>query len=289
MGGSKRKTGDYGLAAPLTKTRRTGRILRSSNKAIDPTEFNQTNSPLLRLPAEIRNRIYDLALRTSTVHIFSARGKGPEPHITAHTCTSKKSDQEMANTMRQDDMRPDVDGEDSDQYTGSPYSIALLRTCKQIHHESALLPFKINTFSFRSAMELERFANRLLPCQREALVDITLGGILSSNWLALIKRMRSVQHITLFHEHFYHLTQANKGYDVVREQLLQVFGEFKEMGVETTLAICHGSADRAGRGHRGYYDMPRLYTNVNLFRPLHEELEAMFNPPRVEEVVEEEE
>ncbi len=42
------------------------------------------------------------------------------------------------------------------------YSVALLATCRQVHSETALLPFELNTFLFEKHWILDRFVPKLL-------------------------------------------------------------------------------------------------------------------------------
>ena len=82
----------------------------SDQRIIDIAQRNATSSPLLRLPPEIRNMIYTLIIDVVTVVFTKARlGRG---------------------------RHPIQDG------------LALLRVCRQIHAEAALLPYALNTFVF---------------------------------------------------------------------------------------------------------------------------------------------
>lgn len=77
---------------------------------IDIAQCNAASSPLLRLPPEIRNMIYTLIIDVNIV-VFTEAGLGRGRH-------------------------PIQDG------------LALLRVCRQIHAEAALLPYALNTFVF---------------------------------------------------------------------------------------------------------------------------------------------
>ncbi|KAI4604739.1 hypothetical protein J4E83_010980 [Alternaria metachromatica] len=74
-------------------------------------------SPLLSLPAELRNQIFALALTQPTIEIFWS-----EPHLKFKI---------------HEDCRPD--------YVRQPLN--LLFVCRQTHAETATLPYKLNTFA----------------------------------------------------------------------------------------------------------------------------------------------
>lgn len=96
---------------------------------------NQRESLFLRLPAEIRCTIYEYALG----------GK--------HYTTSK-----------------DLGGKTSNSRSLiAPHPLALLSACQQIYAETAVLPFRLNTFSFQVNLDLSKWADDLLPGQRDAV------------------------------------------------------------------------------------------------------------------------
>jgi hypothetical protein len=89
-------------------------------------------SPLLRMPAEIRNKIFRYALggRTLVIH------------------------------------RPDM------ITNREKNSLALLATCRQLYAETALVPFCANIFGFQSDRALLNFMTHRLPVQRDAVASI---------------------------------------------------------------------------------------------------------------------
>lgn len=76
---------------------------------------NQRESPFLRLPAEVRNKIYDAALGGRTYKFKDAIYRD---HATLET-------------------------------NGERHVLGLLLVCHQIYSEASLLPYSLNTFSFR--------------------------------------------------------------------------------------------------------------------------------------------
>ncbi|KAF1836651.1 hypothetical protein BDW02DRAFT_566743 [Decorospora gaudefroyi] len=94
------------------------------------TSTNQLTSPLLRLPAELRNQIYSIALapfRTTTIETYAR-----EPFLTT---------------------------------TAAQKSLALLQTCRQMHSEATLPYYSTNTFEFRSSNHITRFVHAVGPAR----------------------------------------------------------------------------------------------------------------------------
>ena len=79
-------------------------------------KLNATTSPLLRLPAELRNIIYKYALGGRVLRFSRA---GSKNHSIFH----------------------------ADTYD-NPRILGLLRACRQTYSETALLPYQLNLFNF---------------------------------------------------------------------------------------------------------------------------------------------
>ncbi|KAI4946678.1 hypothetical protein J4E91_006849 [Alternaria rosae] len=129
------------------------------------TYINATTSPLLLLPAEIRNMIFALALDHQDIMIIRGR---------------------IYNKIR------------------AP--VNLLRVCRQIHAETALLPYKLNFFALSNLGELP------VPClqrRTQAQLDVMAGmeGLLMTdvadevfammNWLEY-RRMYKLAAVGIF-------------------------------------------------------------------------------------------
>ncbi|KAF2253363.1 hypothetical protein BU26DRAFT_399624, partial [Trematosphaeria pertusa] len=93
---------------------------------------NQRESPLLRLPAELRNKIYSYVLG----------GRLWELKDTLTAGSREKN------------------------------SMSLLRVCRQINAETASLPFELGTFSFESLSALMQWSQRMPPKQRDAVRSV---------------------------------------------------------------------------------------------------------------------
>ncbi|KAH7076491.1 hypothetical protein BKA63DRAFT_593897 [Paraphoma chrysanthemicola] len=107
------------------------------------------NSPLLRLPPEIRARIWELVLGGNILR----------------SCHSGSGDYRQENYR----FNPPV----SQPLLG----LDLLRLCRQAYFETALLPYKMNTFHFDYIGCGESDAKYLKPFQRAEIVDIQLDTL----------------------------------------------------------------------------------------------------------------
>jgi hypothetical protein len=103
-----------------------------------------TQSPLLRLPAELRNQIFDLVLRHPRIDLFVS------PTAKGTTTTMRASHPTRADC------------------------IGLLRACRQTHAETALLLYKSNVFTIRAShcMHLVAFLARRTTAQIEVMAEV---------------------------------------------------------------------------------------------------------------------
>jgi hypothetical protein len=147
----------YSEAAVAAKVRRavlafttlvvTDKMLRAPLTSPFSTKHNDPVSPLLRLPAELRNQIYEYAL-TSTEPLAFSWKKSP-----------------LEKKKRRNGIQLS---------SGAPPGLALLFVCRKTHYETVLLPFVFNTVQCRSLAVLERLRNRLSPDQRRAITKLRL-------------------------------------------------------------------------------------------------------------------
>ncbi|OCL14808.1 hypothetical protein AOQ84DRAFT_230289 [Glonium stellatum] len=155
----------------------------AASKAI--LERNSNQSPLLRLPAEVRNQIYEYALSRELVHV-DVQGKESSREVCHWLCSAVISEQEAYDQsqvpleIHHDDQIPlySTRHERCVKPTSRRGSLGrrqkvlhmeLLRSCKQVYQETALLPYTHNTFSFSSPDALTCFISTLIPDQRCAL------------------------------------------------------------------------------------------------------------------------
>lgn len=149
---------DFKLPHNLTELFTVYAIAKSEAKH-PSTVRNDVNSPLLRLPGELRNRIYEEVFYMGTF-TFSARFvtySKPGPNFFG---------------------RP----------TPEPHLFALLRVCKKIHSETAdlNLVLAVNTFSFNLLYRLSAFFVHLTPEQLALIssidVEVKLGTAHGIKW-----------------------------------------------------------------------------------------------------------
>lgn len=157
---------------------------------------NQQLSPLLRLPPELRNRIYELVLDVGQVHVcfkkweHKARMRNGQRYYETTEggfwCRILDKDE---NPWREPKAKPT----DKPTKPTPPRGMTLLSpVCRQLYHETALLPFRLNAWSFESLHIMDRYvmkekrlplshrrAIRLLYAQTvlPAPVEKYLGGL----------------------------------------------------------------------------------------------------------------
>lgn len=144
-------------------------------------DLNRLASPLLRLPFELRLQIYELLLGDRQIHIFFVpwQHKQRTKNGQAYTETIKGGFRYEVLEKRQDPWK--VDRRDLRKLgpvpaPGSPdtaLQITLLSgVCRQLYHETALLPQQMNTWSFETLHVMERYIlkeNRMPLMQRRAV------------------------------------------------------------------------------------------------------------------------
>ncbi|KAM0713751.1 hypothetical protein Q7P37_010713 [Cladosporium fusiforme] len=156
-----------------------------SAKAKSARQHNATNSRLLTLPPELRNKIYRLVLGDNTIHVYDTidgpvrstfccsrfnddeygRVGGASPDREEHSyqsCHSKACSTDLSHFLRQSPR--------------SRIHLGILATCSQIYAEAALIPFAYNAFSFCNDRDLVVFMSRLVPSQYQSIRAICLPG-----------------------------------------------------------------------------------------------------------------
>lgn len=185
---------------------------------------NQQVSPLLRLPSELRNQIYELVLDVGQInvcfkkweHRARTRSNGQryyETIVGGFCCRILGRDQ---NPWREVKQAPRTTAGPSLPPPPPPppprRGLKLLSpVCRQLYHETALLPFRLNAWSFESLHVMDRFvmkekrlalphrrAIRLLYSQTvlPAAVEKYFGGlevIVLETGLTMVKQASSEQ------------------------------------------------------------------------------------------------
>ena len=138
---------------------------------------HNSETSLLRLPAEIRNLIWEYALGGRTIRCFALSFPTPTSRIA-----------KGANN-------------------------ALLRVCRQIYAETALSPYRMNTFSFDSFWSTQqwlRTESKALPVQRQAIKTVRIKAVVDvsrqshlSNETALEDIVKQLPHEADIHIHIW--------------------------------------------------------------------------------------
>ena len=154
-------------------------------------KVNAAQSPLLRLPGEIRDRIFRLVLGEKTVHIyqifdgvFKVRRWSSNGRIYHRVCVASQSEDELyENFSKCKSEKSTVDCAATrtspfQQRHDNCYSVALqldlnlLSSCRQIYEEANFLLWTTNTFAFARPWALRSFVDRLNFAQRKKLCSI---------------------------------------------------------------------------------------------------------------------
>lgn len=165
---------------------RSGRKLQDTGSSLkELTAINSARSPLLRLPQEIKDRIYQLVLGGNLLHIWrqqiksersnirSTKGAIREQCFNHQICSSKVSEDEAYHYFEIEDSnnfyvkytelrhlhccpymswRPDIVRMD----------VSLLHVCRQIYNEARYILYSNNTFSFNTPRNLRAFIHFLV-------------------------------------------------------------------------------------------------------------------------------
>ncbi|KAI6787886.1 hypothetical protein KC361_g9335 [Hortaea werneckii] len=192
---------------------------------------NNRDSSFLRLPPEIRNRIYDLALGNRVIHIGTGTCEKAE--------RGSYSKGELFGTAKASPSPPFIkfvhvicdgsvdaerniwgNGEDTSQAEVPSYyayyarhsqctehlkcaqkkrathslPMSLTRVWRDIHREAALIPYVNNTFAFENVAELELVIKRsLLAPQRAAIKSLQIYGHMALGPSKAPKMLRGLQ------------------------------------------------------------------------------------------------
>jgi len=151
--------------------------------------LNATASPLLRLPPEVRCRIYDHLFSSIAIHIRSTEdwdgrlGRYYELYLCETPSDHKETTVryvECCRTFYQHTF-PGCTIDQSDDTPVKPRNIGLglLGTCRQLYSEAALKPFSRISFAtqarlYDSYSGIQRFVDALIPIQARALAHLRI-------------------------------------------------------------------------------------------------------------------
>ena len=151
---------------------------------LQSTLHNATDSPFLRLPPDVRNRIYYFTFGNRTIHVRSI----PDSNAMIYFGACRIDEEcESVHVRSWSLFIPNSDchwhsvyakrhSDCTSRFTRSMLGPRwwLLLVCRQIYQEAALIPFTSNTYTFEGIACLKRFVQVLMPCQARALTRIVL-------------------------------------------------------------------------------------------------------------------
>jgi hypothetical protein len=155
---------------------------------------NQQQSPLLRLPAELRNRIYEVVLGGQEVRLIAPKPRGTYsfvlklgPIVSKDNNTGPDDDDVEMSEDTTVAIVDDGDGEDleydhvgilepvgTSRWAKFYRFLALAAISRQIHMETAPLAFSLNEFSGLYFSRLTSFVSALKPRQRNAITKVSV-------------------------------------------------------------------------------------------------------------------
>ncbi|KZL63257.1 wd domain-containing protein [Colletotrichum incanum] len=123
-------------------------------------DLNRARSPLLRLPPEIRNKIYRLLLAARRIHVHH------DPKTSSFHCVA---------------LRPTANPWTYKKHHLLSCGLTLLvRVCRQLYHETELLPYRECVWSWQTPGLMERYLlteRRMGVAQRRAVREVCVRGI----------------------------------------------------------------------------------------------------------------
>ncbi|KAK0742094.1 hypothetical protein B0T21DRAFT_381792 [Apiosordaria backusii] len=151
--------------------------------------WNQnTHSPLLRLPPELRNRIYELVLSVGQIQVIFKKyqfrvinnGTIGNSRPTYETlpggfgCLILDREENPWPTAHLHKSVPPAEREKASIYTWGRGMTLLSPVCRQLYHETVLLPYRLNAWSFRSIAVMDRFLvkERRLPKSHRGAIRV---------------------------------------------------------------------------------------------------------------------
>ncbi|KAK4184817.1 hypothetical protein QBC35DRAFT_390883 [Podospora australis] len=128
-------------------------------------EYNQQASPLLKLPPELRNRIYELVLHVGQVNVCYKRWEHKKRlRAKGLPCNNNKNDNDKKIDNNEGGFYCRLLPERQNPWETNGLKhrpqrgmTLLSGVCRQLYHETALLPYSLNAWSFESAHVMDRF------------------------------------------------------------------------------------------------------------------------------------
>jgi hypothetical protein len=164
----KKATGDRpSRLLNLNKSPRAQKLLASTNAA---------DSRFLRLPPEIRCRIYDFAFSDRVVRVRTSQVTFCQSSEACQIQHRQHYDQRIVHQISLPYPRDPSELEPCQAHKISKIPVHLLQVCRQVYHEAALKPFTQPTFDFFVGNHgINYFLAGLVPGQARAITHIRLN------------------------------------------------------------------------------------------------------------------
>jgi hypothetical protein len=169
------------------------RRIRDDSKEAKLWSQNQSTSPLLRLPGELRNRIYELVLGGKTICVeFKTWHNLERNGHTALDCQFKYHYKVM--NAKTNPWAPYISTA-IQQSEGLSRNFTLLNgVCRQLYQETAVLPYKLNRWAFANHLTMWNFLvveRRWTRAQRESIEELVVSDHLpQANLLELLTGLK---------------------------------------------------------------------------------------------------
>lgn len=194
---AKRPSPSCDVSSLAKKPRRRNDSRSASNYIFnDLQQLNTTESPLLRLPAELRNRIYEFVFGGCLIHVEHAELPRLDASLNEQKPLKTPNHMDMLNYWRMGDRFHIDPCKDRHRYCipvpngmyiprerlwnrtpahlNKILNLDVTRACRQIHDETKLLPFYLNIFAFRQATAFLGFFSSLRSFQGQGVKECTL-------------------------------------------------------------------------------------------------------------------
>lgn len=175
---------------------------------------NPADSPLLRLPAEIRNLIYRAALGERLVHLIcnhNYRRYPPTQGIWSHVvCERDRIEDGSSPNYLSPDLSLDLSDDTRKSHVAGQrqthenwsMSLGLLSTCRKVYHEANPILWTTNSFSFDSSFAFKRFMTPQAFLQKELISSLrlemtwfTMKGMKDWNEVFTLQTARSLKRL----------------------------------------------------------------------------------------------
>ncbi|KAH7399462.1 hypothetical protein BKA66DRAFT_605070 [Pyrenochaeta sp. MPI-SDFR-AT-0127] len=190
--------------------RQTNRVTRSQAAKLGAMANHNYNSPLLRLPGEIRNKIYEYTLGDAIIYPTSI------PYLASKEDILPRCLIQYHSTCTRIDTGTSVELPWSMSRDWSLFT-ALTRVCRQLYHETSTLPFKLNVMVLYAIDDVNAWLAQLKDDKKKAIQAIELidlGYFKSDLLVELLTECSGLQTI----EESNHVVGCNKDFKEDLEQ-----------------------------------------------------------------------